>query len=437
MAGNSSNLQARFGELLNSLSPAKREELYSALHKVDPSKREAVILSLVERYEKMKAGKPPISSVPLNTPTNPPMNSPMNSSMNAPRPAPSQARATAPVMQAPQTRPTYTQPSAPITQPKQAQADAFNNTDNTQNISSQDFVAPKKTVKKKRHLGVGMYLLIAIVVVLVAAFALWKTGVIDSILGAKTQETTTAITTTEATTEATTTVPTETTPTASPTPTPIPLATNAPDLTGLTIVIDPGHQATTNYTNEPIASWLSLEKPSCTCGATGVVTGIAEYDITLQTAIMMRDYLVQCGATVILTRESNDVDLSNSARAQIAVDSGADVFIRLHADAANDSATSGIRVYVPDSGDYSSSVVAWGDSLGELVAQSTGAEFIGTSATYNYTGLNYANSIPSFQLCMGYLSNSDDEALLSTDEYRYEVVTAVAEFCLTFVEEAA
>ena len=237
------------------------------------------------------------------------------------------------------------------------------------------------------------------------------------------------------TTEATEPEPTEA-PTATPTPAPtsVPIAADAPDLTGLVIVIDPGHQGETSEELENCATWLSVEKPGCTAGGEGVVTGIRESELTLQYALVMRDYLEQCGATVILTRESDDVDISNQERAAIAVDNNADVFIRLHADSANDSMQSGVRVYVPDSGNYTSQNIAWGDTLGTAVAEAEGLEFVGTRQTYLYTGLNYANSVPSFQISLGFLSNSDDESVIVSEENMIAVADAAADFCADFKE---
>ena len=227
--------------------------------------------------------------------------------------------------------------------------------------------------------------------------------------------------------------PTDTpTPTPTPAPTNVPLAADAPDLTGLVIVIDPGHQAETSEETENCATWLSVEKPRCTSGGTGVVSGMSESELTLQYAYIMRDYLEQCGATVILTRETNDVDISNQERAQIAVDNNADLFIRLHADSANDSLQSGVRVYVPDSGSYTSQSVAWGDTLGNAIAEAEGLEFVETRQTYLYTGLNYANSVPSFQVSVGFLSNSDDEAIIITEDNMVAVADATADFCADF-----
>lgn len=299
-----------------------------------------------------------------------------------------------------------------------------------------------KTVKPRRKLkpkyrNMLIYIAVALIFVGVIGVEIYRNR--DKIRATSTpvQETTAATTT-----EATTTAVTETTeaeptpiPTATPTPapTPVPVAEDAPDLTGLVVVIDPGHQMTTSEEQELCATWLSVEKPRCTSGAVGVVTGVTEYDLTLEYAFVMRDYLEQCGATVILTRETSDIDLSNQERAQIAVDNEADVFIRIHADEANDSQASGIRIYVPDSGSYTSSSSSQADAYGALLSEASGLPFDGTRQTYLYTGLNYANSIPSFQISLGFLSNSDDEAILVTEDNMVAVAQATSVFCLEFM----
>ncbi len=296
--------------------------------------------------------------------------------------------------------------------------------------------APKKKLKQK-YKNILIYGAVALVFLGVVGVEVYRNldKIKASSVPAPTESVeTSAVETTTAATETTEAEPTPV-PTATPTPapTPVPVAEGAPDLTGLVVVIDPGHQMTTDEEPELCATWLSVEKPRCTSGATGVVTGVTEYDLTLEYALVMQSYLEQCGATVILTRDTSDVDLSNQERAQIAVDNEADVFIRLHADSANDSLTSGIRIYVPDSGSYTSSSVALGDSYGALLSESSGLPFEQTRQTYLYTGLNYANTIPSFQVSLGFLSNSDDEAVLVTEDNMVAVAQATSEFCLEFI----
>ena len=140
-----------------------------------------------------------------------------------------------------------------------------------------------------------------------------------------------------------------------------------------------------------------------------------------------------CGANVILTRDSNDVNISNQERAQIAVSVNADLFIRIHTDAAGDSMASGVRVYTPDSGSYTDTSPEYAEQLAELVAEAEGLEVNAVRATSLYTGLNYANTIRSFQISLGFLSNSDDEAILISEENIPAVAEAISVFCEEFV----
>jgi len=223
----------------------------------------------------------------------------------------------------------------------------------------------------------------------------------------------------------------ETTPPATPTPTPVPLAEDAPDLTGLVVVLDPGHQAETDYGMELLDPDTTITKLRCTSGATGVAANVKEYELTLQIALITKSYLEGCGASVVITRDTNDVYLSNQERANLAIASSPDVFIRIHCDGAPDSSISGVRVYVPESGSYTNSSIRMADTLGQLVADSRGTEYLGSVATGLYTGLNYADSIRSFQLVCGYISNSEDEKALTEEDTQYAIADAIARFCDT------
>ena len=221
---------------------------------------------------------------------------------------------------------------------------------------------------------------------------------------------------------------TPTPPPATPTLTPVPLADDHPDLSGLVIVIDPGHQMEPDTELEEAIPGTSAEKERASSGAIGVNSGAKEYELTLEYAMVLKSYLEGCGAEVILTRTENDVNISNIERAQIAVDNDADYFIRIHADSAPDSDISGVKVYVPSTGEYSSSIDSDGEDLAETVAEAIGSESLGVVQSNMYTGLNHADSVKSYQLVVGYLSNSDDDALLNQKDTPYKVAVAVSEF---------
>ena len=234
-----------------------------------------------------------------------------------------------------------------------------------------------------------------------------------------TEETTSATTkeTTEATTEATEPKETKS------------HSDGSYDLSGMVIVIDPGHQRHANSDTEPLAPWSDEQKAKVSAGTSGVSTGRPEYEVVLEIALKMRDYLESQGATVILTRSSNDVDISNVERAQIAVDNQADVFLRLHCDASDSSSARGIGVFVCSRGEYADYQVKWGDWLGTCLSEATGSKYRGCDASTRYSGLNWATSVPSFLLEMGFMSNATDDELLSDPDYQHELCVGVAAFC--------
>lgn len=299
-------------------------------------------------------------------------------------------------------------------------------------------VSPIRTENKKKKPIAGIIIGAAAALIvaggLLYAFVLPKSG--------KPEATEPAITTTESETSALPTptpepIPTtesteETTPapTEVPTPTPIPLKENAPDLKGIKVVIDPGHQQTTDYKKEQFKKGTKNGKARATSGAVGIATQQKEYELTMETALMLKEYLEKCGATVILTRTENNVNISNKERAAIAVKAKPTLFIRLHADAGNTSSVKGVKVYIPKSGKLNKTADA--KKLGKLVASAAKTKFIGVKATNQYTGLNFASSIRSYQIVLGYLSNAEDDKRLADPENRYEMCAAIATFCKNF-----
>ncbi|MBR3247404.1 MAG: N-acetylmuramoyl-L-alanine amidase [Clostridiales bacterium] len=215
---------------------------------------------------------------------------------------------------------------------------------------------------------------------------------------------------------------------ATPSPSPVPLQSEHPDLSGLVIVIDPGHQQNPNTELEESIPGTTAQKERATSGAVGVNVGTREYELTLRYSLILKDYLEGCGAKVILTRTENDVDISNIERAEIALENDADYFIRIHADSAPDGDIRGVKVYVPSTGKYASGAESSGEALADAVAEAIGSESLGAVQSNMYTGLNHADSIRSYQLVIGYLSNGEDEALLNQEGTPYDVAVAVSEF---------
>lgn len=231
------------------------------------------------------------------------------------------------------------------------------------------------------------------------------------------------------------------TPVPTATPTPVPKPTNTPqpgapyDLSGMVIVLDPGHQKKANNETEPLAPWSNEQKAKVSAGTSGVYTKRPEYEVNLEIGLMMRDYLESCGATVIMTRTTNDVNISNIERAMIAVNANADVFLRLHCDGSSDSSARGIGVFVCSRGELADKQVGWGNMLGRALASATGSKYRGCNASTTYSGLNWATSVPSFLLEMGFMSNADDDKLLSDPVYQKKLCSGVGDFCAQMKKE--
>ncbi len=109
-----------------------------------------------------------------------------------------------------------------------------------------------------------------------------------------------------------------------------------PALSGRVIGIDPGHQEHPNYDKELISPTGTATKAKVSSGTYGRFTTISEYVINLQVGLKLKEQLELLGATVIMSRETNSVDISNAERAIMMNDTPVDCWIRIHANGNND-----------------------------------------------------------------------------------------------------
>lgn len=201
--------------------------------------------------------------------------------------------------------------------------------------------------------------------------------------------------------------------------------------TGHVVCIDPGHQKKVDTSTEPIAPGASVMKMKNPGGAEGVDSRTPEYEINLQISKKIQALLLAAGDTVVMTRENNDVDLTNIDRAQMANAAGADVFVRIHADSADSAGVSGISVQIPKAGyitDQSlidKSKTLGGDILDSVVS-TAGRRSRGLVPRDDMTGFNWSK-VPVVLVETGFLSNPEEDALLNTGAYQDKVAAGVAE----------
>ena len=117
------------------------------------------------------------------------------------------------------------------------------------------------------------------------------------------------------------------------------------------IVIDPGHQSHGNYDTEPLGPGSAETKAKVASGTSGVRTGISEYVTDLEIALKLRDALEAEGCTVYMTREVNEIDISNLERAEMMNELGVDLVLRIHCDGATDKSANGIGMFVRQTGE--------------------------------------------------------------------------------------
>ena len=209
-------------------------------------------------------------------------------------------------------------------------------------------------------------------------------------------------------------------------------AQGAGRLSGVTVCIDPGHQETARQVTEPRGPGLSGTKQTDLGMARGTVTRRLESIVVLEIGFMLRDALLQEGAAVVMTRETQDIYLSNLDRVQIAADADADFFLRLHCDTRDTQTAQGIGIFCPYGSDYAKAIAgrdgweAMGDILLSAMQQATGQIRGNTTTTNQYIGNNWA-TMPSFLIEMGYMSNPVEDVLLSAQPYQRRLVEGMVE----------
>lgn len=200
---------------------------------------------------------------------------------------------------------------------------------------------------------------------------------------------------------------------------------------GKLICIDAGHQATPNTDTEPVGPGAEDKKAKVSAGNTGVTTGTEEYELNLEVALKLQSALEARGYTVKMIRTSNDVDISNAARAELANSDNADAFIRIHANGSTDTNASGVMTVCqtkdnPYNADIYDSCKRLSANVLSGMAAATGANSEGVWETDSMSGINWCK-VPVTIVEIGYMTNSEEDQKLATSDYQNLLAKGIAD----------
>lgn len=196
------------------------------------------------------------------------------------------------------------------------------------------------------------------------------------------------------------------------------------------ICIDPGHQAKGDMDQEPVGPGSSETKFKVSWGTQGVATNIPEYELTLSASKILKNYLEQMGFKVIMTRETNDVNITNSERAIFANQNNADLVIRIHADGSEDPSVNGASLHIPaQNGQYTSSIYPKSNECAEIMMSSMRQAGFKVNNIYqrsDLTGFNWSE-VPAVLVEMGYMSNPEEDQKMAQTSYQEKMMKSIAE----------
>lgn len=218
----------------------------------------------------------------------------------------------------------------------------------------------------------------------------------------------------------------------------VPAATTAPasansqsGSNGHIVCLDAGHQQAGISEQEPNGPGSSVMKAKLTTGTQGCVTGLAEHQLNLTIALGLKQELINRGYQVVMIRETADCPQSNAERAQTANSSGAEIFVRIHANSSDNPEVSGAQFYAPSAANpyMSADLINASNTLSSVMLDSfcaaTGAANRGLLQDDGMTGINWC-TIPVTIAEMGFMSNPTEDQLMADPAYQAKMVQGLA-----------
>jgi len=190
-------------------------------------------------------------------------------------------------------------------------------------------------------------------------------------------------------------------------------------LSGLKVVIDPGHGG--GY------------------GRPEFSPGVQEHIQCLQISSLLRDKLVALGATVVMTREDNEISPDLYDRTVYARNTDADLFISIHTNAANQRAR-GISVHYfnPYSYDLADTMAEYGAKTYKTFTGSDKYDYgvFNRGAKWDPFTVTRIQDCPAILIECGFLDNVEDRELLIDPKFQGALCDNFVEAILAYYKAA-
>ncbi len=224
-------------------------------------------------------------------------------------------------------------------------------------------------------------------------------------------------------------------PTDTPTPSSSPTAKQDKPLAGIIIGVDPGHQLHSNSDTEPVAPGSSDMKAKVSSGTQGRFTRVPEHEVNLKVGLLLRDLLKEAGATVIMTRTTADVDISNAERAQLFNKKKVDLGLRIHCNGSDDPSVAGAFMLVPKENPFKDECVAAAKLVLAEYGKATGIS-VKKGLTYrsDQTGFNWCDR-PIINIEMGHMTNEAEDYKLTDSDFQKKMAKGLYNGILKYFEQ--
>lgn len=182
---------------------------------------------------------------------------------------------------------------------------------------------------------------------------------------------------------------------------------------------------------EPNGPGSAQMKAKATTGTEGSYTGVPEYALNLDVALLLETELTKRGYQVVMTRTDNETAISNKDRAQLAAEQGAEIYVRIHANGEDSHASSGALAIAPSAQNpYVPQLHEASARLSQCIldsyCQTTGFQSLGVQYYDDMTGINWS-TVPVTILEMGYMTNEHDDIKMNDTAFRETMVQGIAD----------